>query len=280
VLFVSEDAGRTFHEYATVAALGGLAIAADGRVFIADAGDPAIPAMQPGLWRAPSLAAAPQPLGESVRLSCLAYDTAADRLLACQPWTFGVLDPEDGSMQPLLDFRAVESLVSCGGSDVAAACAQQLRLAYCHISHFPCAPVCAQYADALSPETFSSLGCEEMGFPRPQPDAGAPATEPPPPNGASDVDDGGADRDAGAVERGDAAGRMPQPASGSRADGPCSALAPLGATSPGTGWACAAGLLVALVRVRRRHDRRRRAATRVQRVQRSSESSSPPPGNR
>ena len=256
-LLVSEDAGASFREYARVAVLAGLVLARDGRVFIADAGDPAMPDQPGGLWRADSLDAEPSRLSRSDRVLCLGHDHTRDVLYGCGAYTFGILDADDGALAPLLDFRAVESFVACDGVDMPSTCESQLRPAYCHVSHFPCAPVCAAYP--TDPSWLEAAGC---------------VRQPEPPASADDA--GLADADASASGSDAALDESPQ-------DHPppappvCSAGAP---GSPAHTHSAGASLLLVLAGLFAHAHRRDRRAVRIQRVQRSGESSSPPPGRR
>jgi hypothetical protein len=244
-VLISDDAGATFRELVRVAALGGVVMTGDGRVFIADAGDPTMPKRPAGLWRASDGDPAASRLPGSDRVLCLGYDKVGDVLYGCHAFTFGVLDVEDGSLQPLLDFRYVQEFVACDGVDMVTACESQLDPEYCHVSHYPCAPVCAGYPvePALRDEldcpvwiARAAAGAPPEASPGPQPEA---PSEPP--------------RDA------------PRP-------GPCSVAVPGSAAGDAPAAVCA--LLLALLLVRRAGSR-----ARPQREQRSARSSSPPPGS-
>lgn len=244
-MLVSDDAGATFRELVRVAALSGVVVTGDGRLFVADAGDPAMPDLEAGLWHAPDLGAAPSRLPGSDRVLCLGYDAAKDVLYGCHAYTFGTLDVEDGSLQPLLDFRAVETFVACDGVDMAVACESQLRPAYCHVSHFPCAPVCAAYP--LEPALIDAVACSERIDPMAAPvDAGAPAAA----GAGSDPDLGSEDGGAPADEP-EAMPPAPAPMT-------CSASA-AGPGAAGRLAGVAALFLLAAVRVRRTSRRARRS---------------------
>jgi hypothetical protein len=179
-VMLSEDAGASFHEYARAAEVSGMVVTGGGRVFIADAGEPLVTDIAPGLWSAPSLAEPPALNAAAGSLLCLG-EGGGDKLLACQPFMFGALDPESGALDPLLDFRAVQEMVQCDGIDMVATCEAQLRPAYCDISHFACAPVCAAYPQTdpvLIDAVAESCGDRAVQAPAVEPgqqaDAGAP----------------------------------------------------------------------------------------------------------
>jgi hypothetical protein len=264
-VLVSEDAGATFREYARVAVLAGLVVTGQGRVFIADAGDPAMPDLPAGLWRGESLDAEPVRLPGSDRVLCLGHDDAGDRLYGCGAYTFGILDPDRGTLAPLLDFRAVESFVACDGVDMPGACESQLRPAYCHVSHFPCAPVCAAYP--IDPALLKAAGCTEpLQPPAAVSDAGL----------ADAASVNGTHEDAGQPAQDAARNEQPQEHPGP-APAVCSAGAPGSAPHA---HSAGASLPLVLAGLFARSRRRIRRAARFQRVQRSGESSSPPPGSR
>lgn len=161
-LLRSDDAGATFEPFLSVTKLGGLAILPDGRVFIGDAGDTLDSEAPYGLWAAQDLASTPESLNATYPVRCLGYRASDQRLLACQRFAFGAVDPGDGAFTPWVQLKEVSQLLSCDGSDVRASCQDTLLQAYCGISHFPCAPMCDAYGADVS--SLASLADDDPGI--------------------------------------------------------------------------------------------------------------------
>lgn len=144
-IMVSSDKGETFTEYTKVTDLGGIDIADDGRVWIADRGATTDPDAPRGLFAAANLDTAPTLLAGDQSYSCVAYRDDADKLYACQLRKFGSVDLESGEFTALFTFNKVEHFVQCGGTDMAGVCEMQLCRDYCALGHFPETPMCVAY---------------------------------------------------------------------------------------------------------------------------------------
>jgi hypothetical protein len=186
-VLVSSDRGEHFVEYMTLAEIGGVAFAPDGRVWIGDAGDAFRGQAAPGgLWFAPSLDASASRLPMAdYPVQCLAYNHANDTLYACQHWSFGTVDRESGAYRSLLTLRDVQDFVQCSGVDSAAACETQLCGAYCGFGHFGGAPICQVYdtptcgkAVAMSERGYSMIQAASVQYPPTEQDAGASQNPP------------------------------------------------------------------------------------------------------
>jgi len=149
-LHLSRDAGATFARYLELAALGGVAITPEGEVYLGDAGDVSGARTTGGLYRAASLAEAPQRVTDAYAVQCLAYRPSDATLFACDRYVFGTVDRESGELRPLLKLNAVERFVECPGTDVGAQCEAPMRQGYCGLSHFPCAPICDRFMVDIS----------------------------------------------------------------------------------------------------------------------------------
>jgi hypothetical protein len=147
-LFVSRDAGASFREYASFEGFSGIVIGEDRRVFITAAGS-AIADAPKGLWRADDLDEPPVLLDGGQAMTCLGRRGGDGPLFACTRYAFGRVDEESGELQELVKLTKVDRLVTCAGDDVRARCEQPMLDGYCGVSHFPCAPVCDLYPQAL-----------------------------------------------------------------------------------------------------------------------------------
>jgi hypothetical protein len=145
-ILLSRDGGAHFENYFEVAGLGAAVFRNDGTLWIADSGAVVEEdKFRAGLFRAPpGLASPPQQLSSDAH-ECLTYVPARDRMYACQTLRLGVLDPASGALEELVKIDAVDDFVSCSGRDVAADCEAQLCDGYCHVVHYPAAPVCRAY---------------------------------------------------------------------------------------------------------------------------------------
>jgi hypothetical protein len=253
-VIVSSDRGETWTDYLELTEFGGLAFAPDGRVWIGDSGATTDPEAPIGIYAAASLDESPTLLTGDYPVRCLRY-IDDDTLFACQRFTGGLVKTADGTMEESFKFTEVESLVSCDGVDMLAACEMQLRNAYCGITHFPLAPLCEPYGVDLSALDGSS-GCAfnfdagvgtgtlpDGGCIEPA-DAGAPmpTTMAPPDDGsAQPMTDTGAAPSGPGGAAGDGTGGG---SSGGGDDGGCLVVAP-GAERGATG--ALGGLLAALV---------------------------------
>ena len=146
-VMVSSDKGKTFTEYMKVTDLGGVEIAPDGHVWIADRGATTDPDASRGLWTAANLDTAPTQLISDLSLSCLAYRPDNETLYACQLRKFGTVDQTSGAFSDLFVFDKVEHFADCG-TDMGATCEGQLCKDYCVLGHFPETPMCVVYQTA------------------------------------------------------------------------------------------------------------------------------------
>ena len=143
-LLVSLDGGQTFSEYLTLADFSGVAFLPDGTVFIGDRGS-LLPDKPTGMWKAASLAEAATQLQADWNVGCISYDERNDTLWACEQRGFGKLDRDTGTLDRLMKFDEVQSILECPGVDVVGACQAQLCKDYCLLGHFPETPACAVY---------------------------------------------------------------------------------------------------------------------------------------
>ncbi len=143
-LLVSSDRGETFTDYHPLSNFGAIAIAPDGRVFIGESGLSTDPSASVGMWSAANLDTAPQKLAD-YPVQCLHYQETSDTLFACQRWSFGTVDPEDGAFTETMKFTTVPEFIACDGVDMPATCEAQLCQDYCGPGHFAQAPVCEAY---------------------------------------------------------------------------------------------------------------------------------------
>jgi hypothetical protein len=144
-LYVSSDSGATFEPYFDVAALGGFAITAEGRVYVGDAGDNTGARKTRGLWVAESLDEPARLLSDAYNVQCLGYRESDSTLFVCDRFKFGVADLETGAFSQRVSLTNVQQMVECSDRDVRQMCRQQLLDGYCGTTHFPCAPVCDAY---------------------------------------------------------------------------------------------------------------------------------------
>ena len=181
-LYVSRNAGAAFEPYLQLAALGGIAFAPDGRVYIGDAGDVSGARKTRGLYRAANLTAPPELVSDAFAVQCLGYRATDATLFACDRYAFGIADQRTGQLRPLVKFTEIERFVECSDQDVRATCERPMLQGYCGLTHFPCAPICDAYAVDLSElESFARTdptleACLERRDPTWQPAAaGSPA---------------------------------------------------------------------------------------------------------
>jgi MYXO-CTERM domain-containing protein len=238
-VLVSDDQGSHFTEYLTLTEIGGVAFAPDGRLWIGDLGTISDSSAPKGLWFAPSLAQAPTKLAMGdYPVQCLGYQKATDTLYACQHFWFGSVAQTDGAFSSIIKFTEVQSLVACGGTDVAATCQMQLCGAWCGFSHFAETPLCRVYKTPSCGPAAADLGSGGSGGGG----AGAPAA--------------GASADAGKSDAGVSNGSGGQGAAGSGGSASMHASGGCGCATAGAGrhqpFAVAGSLLLAFLVWRRR----------------------------
>ena len=144
-IMVSEDRGENFSNYIEIGEIGGIALAPDGRVWIADAGSASSPGVNGGIWHAATLDETPAKMTDDFPVNCLAYQPTNDVLYACQRVTFGRVDLSNGTFEASFVPQELAEFVTCEGMDMAAICETQLCSAYCGLGHFAQAPMCCAY---------------------------------------------------------------------------------------------------------------------------------------
>lgn len=154
VLFVSEDAGKTFREYAKPYDFSGVTFDPAGRVFIGDAGDGTGSSdgdARGGIWTAGKLGEpltrVPDPADMTGAVDCVTYDAQTQKLYACKLNRFGRVDPLTGAFDLLTHLDRTESLIECPGKDMVATCEPQLNAgsSWCCYGHYPFTPLCGEY---------------------------------------------------------------------------------------------------------------------------------------
>jgi hypothetical protein len=147
-LLVSDDRGESFAEWATVIALGGIAIADDGRVYLGERGDNFTSDSPKGIRVASELGGELELLNDKVAVRCL--HLRGDELLLCQKFSFGSVSTEDGTFTPSFELIKAPALASCDGVDMEAVCRQQLCTGFCGSAHFPLSPMCTEVYESTS----------------------------------------------------------------------------------------------------------------------------------
>jgi hypothetical protein len=104
-----------------------------------------------GLWLAPNLDTAPSKISE-YGVECLGYQPLNDTLYGCQAYSFGKIDPANGTYTELFHFKSAKEFVACAGMEMAKTCEVQLCADYCAAGHFAQAQLCCAYrTDACGP---------------------------------------------------------------------------------------------------------------------------------
>lgn len=155
-LLLSRDRGQTFTPYIALTDLGGLTFAPDGRLWVAEPASVSMPEASRGLWFTASLDA---PLTKVAQygVECIAYSRLADALFACQAYSFGRVDLTTSQFTEMFHFRTAREFVSCGGSDMATMCKQQLCAEYCGAGHFAQSKLCCAYTDSACGPAVAEL---------------------------------------------------------------------------------------------------------------------------
>jgi hypothetical protein len=213
-LVLSQDGGKTFAHYQEIQETSAVTFGADGRIYVADAGDSSSPAAVGGLWTAAKLGEPLTKVAGTQYLDCADFDAASGKLFACQRDKFGLLDPVSGAFEKLAQIDTVASLLECPGVDMAGACSSQLNAgaSWCCAGHYPFTPFCGQYDvtmrgtqrlycglsgrayDQMSGRGPVDAGVADAGTPVVTPDAGGGAAAsdagPTEPTRAAKSDDG------------------------------------------------------------------------------------------
>jgi MYXO-CTERM domain-containing protein len=125
---------------ATVTDMEAIAFAPDGTVYFGDNDQ-----TTPGLFKFSKPGDMPTQLSSAWKVGCLHWDDSQKRMLACHDWQFGTADLTSGAFSALYDMRCGQTFQTCPGEDMASVCQTQLLAAWCNISHYPAAPLCASY---------------------------------------------------------------------------------------------------------------------------------------
>ncbi|MGD8859099.1 MAG: MYXO-CTERM sorting domain-containing protein [Myxococcales bacterium] len=163
-VMVSSDRGETFTEYAQLTTFGGVDVAADGRVWIGDRGDPFELDIPHGLLSAATLDTAPAFVNEELRVRCVSHRASDDRVMVCQPDQAGTVAADGSDYQRFFDFHNVDNYVACTDRNMVTTCRQQMLSGWCGASHFPEAKFCCPYPDRVSMDTNIMPGDEAPEF--------------------------------------------------------------------------------------------------------------------
>lgn len=146
-LMLSEDSGKTWSMYAQIQETSGITFAPDGRVFVSDSGDASGGSAIGGLWTAAKLGDPLVAVAGTTLLDCVQFDPTSKKLFVCKRDTVGLMDPTSGAFEKLIDLVHVSALIDCPGTDIAAACKDQLNAgaSWCCTGHYPCTAFCGQY---------------------------------------------------------------------------------------------------------------------------------------
>jgi hypothetical protein len=210
----TQGSAGSFKLIGQVTQIGGASFAPDGRLFYGD-----INQSTPALYALGRLGDKPKQLSYPHKAGCVTYDAQTSQLYVCQDRLFGTVDPSTGAFKQLYDLTKASSFVECKGqAPTADRCQEQLIMAFCGITHFPDAPVCAGYGLVT--------------------DAGS--------GGASTRDAAVSSNDAGAVK----------PATSKSGGGGCTTIALGGRRAPWAVMALTCCVALAALRTRRRAARR------------------------
>lgn len=161
----------TWMQLAELSAFDSLAFAPDGKLYLGDSDQ-----TTKSLYVVEKPGDMPKKLTDTWKVGCLTYDTANKRMLGCNDFRFGTVDLTTGVFKNELDMRCAEHWNACPNKDTAAlheVCGPQVMAAYCGVTHYPLAPVCAGYDQGFDAQTFlNSLDyvCS-AGQTTPKPDA-------------------------------------------------------------------------------------------------------------
>lgn len=200
----------------------------------------------PGLFKVAKLGDAPTKLSDTYKVSCLYYDQPSDRLYVCNDWRLGTVDRENGEFELLFDLKTTSELLECSGeAPIGEQCSAALRSPnFCDITHYPDAPICAEYGSGVIPGVAGSSGS-----------AGAGGSGTSGAAGSGSAGTSAAGTSAAAAGKSANAGTRAEPSPPKKSDGGCSTSSAPG--SSGTSSALTfVGLL--LVEMASRRQRRRR----------------------
>ncbi len=166
----SQGSAGSFRPLGQVMQLGGATFTPDGRFFYGDHDS-----ANQALYAVAKLGDAPKQLSTKYQVSCLQYEPKNQLLYLCQDRLFGTADPESGEFKLLFDITKTEHFVQCpGAASTENLCQAQLLSAFCGITHYPDAPVCAGYNLLADAGTTGSAGASAANGG----DAGTPKATP------------------------------------------------------------------------------------------------------
>lgn len=142
----------TWMQLAELTAFDSVAFTPDGKLYLGDSDQ-----TTKSLYVVEKPGDMPKKLTDTWKVGCLTYDSANKRLLGCNDFRFGSVDTTTGAFTNELDMRCAEHWNECPNKDAAAlhsTCEAQLLAAYCGVSHYPLAPVCAGYDQGSDAQTF------------------------------------------------------------------------------------------------------------------------------
>lgn len=142
-LVLSTQKGKTgsWKMIAEPVELGGAAFTPDGKLFYGESDS-----MQRGLYVIESEGAEPKRINSDVRVFCVNYDEANQRLLGCaNNYWFGTFDMASGALTPMLDMRCTEHAVKCADKPEIQELCQPPGVEFCKLDHWVIAPICSMY---------------------------------------------------------------------------------------------------------------------------------------
>jgi len=143
-LLIGSDAGATLELRLELHALGAVAVAPDGRLWVGDAGGDTEYSQPGGLYLLDDFGATARGLA-TWPVRCLGYRALDGTLLGCTRSDFGHVEPATGAFTALSAFQTVDAFVSCGDEDLVTACQRQLCDNWCGVLHYAEAPLCDVY---------------------------------------------------------------------------------------------------------------------------------------
>lgn len=161
-LIISKQKGKagTWEKIADMTELGGVTFTPDGALYYGDDDF-----STKGLFKIAALGEKPTAVQSDVRVTCLQWDDAKQRLLGCSNnYHFGSFDTQTGKLTPLLDLRCAEHAVACKDKpEIEELCAPP-TIEFCKIDHWVAAPLCKVYdrgADCATYATAQGFTCED-----------------------------------------------------------------------------------------------------------------------
>ncbi|MET0384716.1 MAG: hypothetical protein ABW321_02095 [Polyangiales bacterium] len=150
--------------------LAALAFTPDGKLYFGDNSQ-----MSPSLYVVDKLGDAPRELAKGWKVGCLKWDESTKTMFACNDFKFGNVNLETGELTITLDMRCGARFAECPNSPMPMRdmCSAQMMADYCHVSHYPAAPLCAGYEQPGGDAFINALDymCED-GKPAKKPGTG------------------------------------------------------------------------------------------------------------